>query len=58
MEDEFFDEGGFVGGVELEFGFEGDEGVDGLPGEFVCGAYDGGFGDAFVEDESGLDLGG
>ena len=45
-------------GVVGELGLERDEGVDGLAREFVGGAYDGGLGDAFVQDEGGFDLGG
>ena len=37
LEDEFLGEGGFVPGLVLEFGLQGDEGIDGLAGEFISG---------------------
>ncbi len=37
---------------------EGNKGVDGLAGEFVVDADDGGFGDEGGFDEGGFDLGG
>lgn len=37
---------------------DGDKGVDGLAGELVVDADDGGLGNGLVLDEGGLDLGG
>lgn len=44
--------------VDLVSVFDGDESVDGLAGEVVSNADNGGFGDSGVLDERGFDLGG